>query len=94
MQARVEIAADKRRLVIVRHTPWSEDPANAPEVEVVFEVERPSDDDFTLFNETAFLSLLSSTRTDTRESVTLPPDELKLVKRTAAAKAAEDSPDW
>ncbi len=94
MQTRIENSVDKRRIVTVIFTPPSPDPANTPNIEVCFDIEKPSEEDFTLKNNASFLSLLSATRTDTREQVTLDPDELKQIKKAAAQAAAADSTDW
>lgn len=94
MQTRVEMSVDKRRIVTVTYTPPSPDPANTPAVDVVFDIEKPSEDDFTLKSNASFLTLLSATRTDTREKVVLDPDELRQVKRAAAVAAASDTSDW
>jgi hypothetical protein len=81
---------DDRTLVTVTLERWPER-ANTYTVDVVYEVEHPFAEDFTIdeVGVPYFITLLSCTRTDTREPVALPPDLMKQVKQAAMGKAAE-----
>jgi hypothetical protein len=62
-------------------------------IEVVYEVHRPADMDFTIDGDPFFMERLSSTRTDTREPAPLTPDQILQVKTTVIRKIT-DSRLW
>lgn len=91
MQAQVDVATDKRRLVRVSFTRQSPD-ADSPTVEVVYRLYWP--EDFTLQGEPYVLYFLSSTRTDTREHIQLTDEEIDAVMETAVVRAATECQEW
>lgn len=88
-QAKVENAADGRRLVKVTFTLPSEDPAKQPECQSTFWVTRP--EAVHLDGEPFGLLLLSTIRTDTNEPLVLSVDQTKQVMEAAMIRAAEDA---
>ena len=80
-------ATDGRRVVKVEF-PRQSPEADAPTIEVTYEVTFPSD--FTITRtDSPVLMFLSATRTDTRETVTLDADEKKLAQEAAVNQAAK-----
>ena len=79
-------AADKRRLIHVTFERQSPD-ASAPTIEVVYEVRFP--DEGFLADDTAVVNRISVTLTDTKELVSLTPEERDLCDQAATEKAAE-----
>jgi hypothetical protein len=89
--AGVDEATDGRRLIVVRFVRLSDDAAE-PESEATYHLKHP--EGFTSRGGVAFLHLLSLTRMDTRENVTLTPEEVETVEGAARDTAAADDPTW
>ena len=86
-----EMAADKR--ILIKHTFEREgDSADTPVIEVVYEVRFP--ELASLTNDVKILSKVSITRTDTREPITLTPDEERWVDSAISEFAAGMTEDW
>lgn len=88
MRARLEQVQGDRCLVKVD---FDSNPAEAdsPSIEVVYEVTRPAEEDFTIEGDPHFFEKLSCTRTDTRETVYLDKDTEKRVRQAVIAKVVE-----
>ena len=57
-------------------------------IEVIYEIFRPAEDDFTLANDPYFMEQLSCTRTDTRETVILSRETEREVKKRVMSRIA------
>lgn len=85
-----ETSADKRQLIRVRFERESGE-SDSPYIDVIYRVEYPVP--ISIRKENAIvLTIVSITRTDTREPVTLTPEEAEVVHDAATTKAAET--DW
>lgn len=92
MYAVYEKSADGRRLVKITFERQSPD-SDSPVIEVVYRLDYPQD--FRIENNIPVLTFLTATRTDTREPVTLTPEEQREVVEAVTNKAAEAVPrDW
>jgi len=90
LRTTVETAADKRQLIKVRFERESPD-SDSPIIDVVYRIDYPLPLSIRKEN-VSVLTLVSITRTDTREAVTLTPEEAAIVHDAATTKAAET--DW
>jgi len=91
MRTTHDTSVDGRRLIHVVFEQESPD-ADAPTIEVVYELRYP--EDFTLDNQHAKILIpLSATRRDTREPYSLTREEADAVHQVASAYAAELTSD-
>lgn len=88
MKIHFEKSADGRDLVRANFTPYTDDPAKAPTVEVVFEIQ-PAGKTTTLF-------FVSATRTDTRETVSPTLEQMSRIRSEISQEISDmdDSPRW
>jgi hypothetical protein len=88
MRASIERIQGDRCLCKVRFEAEPENP-DTHNIEVIYEVHRPAEDDFAIEADPHFMERLSCTRTDTREAVILPTKTEQEVKRTVMQKIVD-----
>ncbi len=88
MRTQIATAQDDRCLVT---TTFEADPSDTDshQIEVIYEVHRPGEADFTIDGDPYFMERLSCTRTDTRETVELHRAKHDEVKQAVITKVAE-----
>lgn len=87
MRTNIETARGDRCLVKTTFEAEPSDP-DTYSIEVIYEVHRPGDEDFTIEGEPFFMERLSCTRMDTRQPITLSADKINAVKQAVISKVA------
>lgn len=89
MRARLERGAEDKRLCIVTFEMEPENPDTLV-VECIYEYRRPAEENYQIEGDPCFLEMRSVTRTDTRETVSLSPEQKTLVENAVANEVAHE----